>query len=333
VSRIDDAERQAAKVAERLALQKRQEEQRTKERGQAETAFSRLIQKGQGEKDGQARVAQERAGEQARRSRDRGDDTTEAAGLVESLLAQSAEDRQGQQRGGERRLSSSFGERIKQAYAGEGERMGEGKTADQGRESMTARGRNTDQRTHETRAESRKLDAAHTRESLEERGEATGKGAQGQKGKGGALRTERDAGGGGGQKGSGKDSKDGGSEVGGSFRFNPALMAPVPIAKPKESSGSERLRALANEIAQKIVARVRLGTNAVGQAEFQIDLRSEVLSGLSIKVSSSNGKIRAVFSGKDREVLKLLGEHADSLKQALGGRGLSLEEMKIEERA
>ena len=136
-----------------------------------------------------------------------------------------------------------------------------------------------------------------------------------------------------GQKGGGqKDQQGGSTNLGGGFRFNPALMAPVPVARPRENSGSERLRQIANEIAQKIVERVRVGTNASGAAEFQIDLRSNVLSGLSIKVSGGRGKIKLAFSGTDKEVLKALGESAEDLKQALGGRGLKLDELRIEER-
>jgi flagellar hook-length control protein FliK len=104
----------------------------------------------------------------------------------------------------------------------------------------------------------------------------------------------------------------------------------VPVAKPKPTAGSERLRAIANEIAQKIVERVRVGTNAAGNAEFQIDLRSDVLSGLSIKLSAKNGKIHAVFSGGDRDVLKMLEEQREGLKNALAGRGLTLEDLRIE---
>ncbi len=148
--------------------------------------------------------------------------------------------------------------------------------------------------------------------------------------RGGALRADADAGGGKGSGGGGKDKKEGGSEMGAGFRFNPALMAPVPVAKPKDMAGSERLRAMANEIAQKIVDRIRVGTNAAGNAEFQIDLRSDVLSGLSIKVSAKNGKISAVFSGTNREVLKMLEEQSEGLRGALGGRGLRHEDVRFE---
>lgn len=89
------------------------------------------------------------------------------------------------------------------------------------------------------------------------------------------------------------------------MRFNPALMAPAPIAKQREASGSDRLRKVANELAQKIVERVRVGTNSAGKVEFQVDLRGDVLAGLSVKVSAHNGKISAV-SGSDRDVLKMI---------------------------
>lgn len=151
--------------------------------------------------------------------------------------------------------------------------------------------------------------------------------------RGAAIRADADAGGGKGS-GGGKDKKDGGSEsIAPGFRFNPALMAPVPVAKPKGTAGSERLRALATEIAQKIVDRVRVGTNAAGNAEFQIDLRGDVLSGLSIKVSARNGKISATFSGSNREVLKQLEGASEGLRSALSGRGLRLEDVRFEAKA
>jgi hypothetical protein len=188
----------------------------------------------------------------------------------------------------------------------------------------------------EARSGSRASDARETRRSSETRDKDLSKAesALGQVNseKGAAIRADADAGGGKGSGGGGKDKKEGGTEMGPGFRFNPALMAPVPVAKPKDMAGSERLRALASEIAQKIVERIRVGTNAAGNAEFQIDLRGDVLSGLSIKVSARNGKISATFSGTNREVLKMLEEQSEGLRTALGGRGLRLEDVKFEAR-
>ncbi len=147
----------------------------------------------------------------------------------------------------------------------------------------------------------------------------------------GGIKTDADQGGGQQKKGDG-ESKDGrGAEQ--QFRFNPALMAPPPLAQKRGEFGSDRLRRVAAELAQKIVERVRVGTNQLGNAEFQIDLRSDVLSGLSVKVSSQQGKIRAVFSGSDRQVLKMLEDHKEALQNALEARGLRLEELKIEGRS
>lgn len=201
-------------------------------------------------------------------------------------------------------------------------------------EGQATQARKQEQGVAQTRTESRSADAKVTEETLDERSEAfTQDGEQqalgalaGREGKG-SLKTNAD--GGGGKGGDGKD-KDKGSELGAGFRFNPALMAPVPVAQPKPSSGSERLRAIANELAQKIVERVRVGTNAMGNAEFQIDLRNDVLKGLSIKLTAKNGKIQATFSGNDREVLKMLEGQREALKSALAGRGLTLEELKVE---
>lgn len=154
-------------------------------------------------------------------------------------------------------------------------------------------------------------------------------------GKAEGLRTSGDRGGGGGAGGDQGDQ--GGSEreaaAAASFRFNPALMAPAPVARPRESANSDRLRQIANEIAQKIVERVRVGTNASGAAEFQIDLRGNVLSGLSIKISAKNGKIHATFKGSDQDVMKLLKDNSQQLRTTLAGRGLTLGDVSFEDRA
>ncbi|MFN7134132.1 MAG: flagellar hook-length control protein FliK, partial [Myxococcales bacterium] len=111
-----------------------------------------------------------------------------------------------------------------------------------------------------------------------------------------------------------------------------ALMAPPPVARPKDGPGASRLKAVTKEIVEKIVSRVLVGQNAKGMAEFRIDLKSDVLKGLTIKVSGGRGgKIRAVFSGTDREALQALKQTSGELVKALASRGLSLEELEFEE--
>lgn len=295
MSRVED-DRQAQRAAERLVQEKRLQESKAKQRQEGESAFSKLVQQ-------QKQAAQTQQPKPPQQQ-----------SLGKSVLARmQQEGKSGELRGQQRQTGQTAGE-----------------------QGQVTQGRRQDQGVTQTRTESRTADAKVTRETLDERGEAFNKdsensalGAQASRDGKGALKTNADGGGGKGG-GDGKDKKDGSAELAAGFRFNPALMAPVPVAKPKPSSGSERLRAIANEIAQKIVERVRVGTNAAGNAEFQIDLRSDVLSGLSIKLTAKNGKIQAVFSGNDREVLKMLEEQRDGLKNALAGRGLTLEELRVE---
>ena len=298
MSRVED-DRQAQKAVERLVQEKRLQESKSKQRQEGESAFSKLVQ--------QQKSAQTQQPPQQN--------------LGKSVLARlQQEGKAGDLRGQQRQTG-----------------MSEGQVAG-GRQSETAppqmaQARKNDQGVTQTRVESRAADAKDTSKALDERGEALDKdsdnaamGVQARREKG-PIKADADGGGKGG--GDGKDKKDG-AEAAASFRFNPALMAPVPVAKPKPTSGSERLRAIANEIAQKIVERVRVGTNAAGNAEFQIDLRNDVLKGLSIKLSARNGKIHATFSGSDREVLKMLEGQRETLKTALAGRGLTLEELRVE---
>ncbi len=293
MSRVED-DRQAQRAAERLVQEKQLQESKAKQRQEGESAFSRLVQ--------QQKAALPQQPQQQN--------------LGKSVLARlQQEGKSGELRGQQRQLGKS-------------------ETAQPGSQGQVTQGRQQDQGVTQTRRESRAADAKNTSEALDERGEALDKdsesaamGVQARREGKGSLKADADGGGKGG--GEGKDKKDG-AEAAASFRFNPALMAPVPVAKPKPTAGSERLRAIANEIAQKIVERVRVGTNAAGNAEFQIDLRNDVLSGLSIKLTAKNGKIQAVFSGSDRDVLKMLEEQRDGLKSALAGRGLTLEELRVE---
>ncbi|PTL80509.1 flagellar hook-length control protein FliK [Vitiosangium sp. GDMCC 1.1324] len=295
MSRVED-DRQAQKAAERLVQEKRLQESKAKQRQEGESTFSKLVQQQQAAQTQQPKQPQQQQN------------------LGKSVLARlQQEGKSGELRSQQRQTGQTAGE-----------------------QGQVNQGRRQDQGVVQTRSESRTADAKVTRETQDERSEAFNKdgdnsalGAQVSRDGKGALRANADGGGGKGS-GDGKDKKEGSPEMAAGFRFNPALMAPVPVAQPKPSSGSERLRAIANEIAQKIVERVRVGTNAAGNAEFQIDLRNDVLSGLSIKLTAKNGKIQAVFSGSNREVLKMLEEQRDGLKNALAGRGLTLEELRVE---
>lgn len=317
MSRIDD-DQSARRNAERIALQKRTEEQKVKKNQDEASAFSRLLSQGKQESQqpqntrrpasfAQQILSEATRSEQTNTSSDahspRGDASLRKAAFQELVAPKQPGSQQAEAP-------------LQQGFADATQQQTEVRAQHQ-----THQGRTEDAKGGDERLEDRSSSHGKTSDVLADR-------------RGGELRAGREQGGGG--KGSDQQGRDPNSDksgAAGAFRFNPALMAPVGVARPKEIPGSDRLRQIATEIAQKIVERVRIGTNAIGNAEFQIDLRSDVLSGLSIKLSTQNGKIKATFSGRNREVLKLLGEHAETLKEALGKRGLTLEDLKFEERA
>lgn len=299
MSRVDD-DRDAARMAERIMQEKKLAEGQSKKRQEGASAFQKLMQQPSAPPGAPQMPAPPQGG------------------LARSVLAKALQQ------------GKTFGEKLQQPATGGGEAASQ--VARKQAETAATEARLG---TSESRSGSRAAGAKEDKRSSETRDKdlSSAESALGQVNaeKGAALRADADAGGGKGSGGGGgKDKKEGGADMAPGFRFNPALMAPVPVAKPKDMAGSERLRALASEIAQKIVDRIRVGTNAAGNAEFQIDLRGDVMSGMSIKVSARNGKISATFSGTNREVLKQLEEHSDGLRTALSGRGLRLEDLKFE---
>ncbi|NOK20341.1 flagellar hook-length control protein FliK [Corallococcus carmarthensis] len=300
MSRVDD-DRDAARLAERMIQERKLAETKTQKRLQGESVFSKLVQQGQAEQalPKQAQELKQPLGKQvlARLAQGQGKTFDEKLAQKETAFARPGESTQGAQQS-QRNAES----------------QGPSKGGEARKSEVVEEKRSTDVRESDmTKAE------GQAGRLSQEKGE---------------LKTDVNAGGGKGAGGGGASNKEkddrGGQMAAAGFRFNPALMAPVPVAKPKDTAGSERLRAMANEIAQKIVERVRVGTNAAGNAEFQIDLRGDVLNGLSIKVSAKNGKISATFSGSDRDTLKLLEEQSEGLRSALGGRGLALENLRFE---
>ncbi len=327
MSRVDD-ERDAARVAARLAEAKRVEEASRSKKVVESNTFSKLVQ-------GEKKTAQGAQENKLARSAiaqllDAAEvDQGKEAKQLEHGVASSVQEHALATRGQEKKAVVAVrteGQRSTQLKSQEGQEnsgVSENKRVDQTVSADHSAGRSSDaQSSRERLAERRASGEADTREA--------GQGVS-QGGESGDLKADADKGGGQ-QQGGSKEGKDGGGASNPSFRFNPALMAPVPVAKTKDTSGSERLRKVANELAQKIVDKVRIGTNAAGKVEFQVDLRSDVLSGLSVKVSAHNGKISAVFQGTDKDVLKMIDDQSEVLKNALGLRGLTLEELKFEAR-
>ncbi len=333
MSRVED-DRDAARVAARLAEAKRAEESKAKDKAGAASTFSKLVagQK-QAAQQTQTQKGQTTAQEQANTARGA------IAKMLSEVEGKKAETGKAEGSLSERSQTASrlgtktFEDKVQSYASNESAASGRMKEAGDQGSMQTSNARSTDQSSSAARAEGRSSDARTSNAQLEDRKESSdsassksgsvGGSARAEKGD---LKTDADKGGGGGNK----DNKGGESAAAPSFRFNPALMAPVNVQKKNETQSSDKLRKAAAEIAQKIVDRIRVGTNALGKMEFQIDLKSDVLGGMSVKVSSNKGKISAVFSGGDRDVLKMLEEQSESLKTALTARGLTLESLKTE---
>ncbi len=337
MSRVED-DRQAARLAEKQLEARRNEDTQRNKKAAENSEFTRLV----GHQQAQTQAAQQKPVKDPHAQENIG--KSAIASLLEAAEAHATDEAKGkqQQEGGFKAKlgQKTFGEGTQKATRQQGEQGSQVRQSDQQTGTQQTKTANTDKASSAQAQDSRKVDAKLSREGIDERHEASesssitgaSSGAGGARGEKGGLKADADKGGGGQGGSGGKDQKDGAGAMQPGFRFNPALMAPVPVAKQKDVSGSERLRKVANELAQKIVDKVRVGTNAAGRVEFQIDLRSDVLKGLSVKVSSHHGKISATFSGADRDVMKLIEEQKEALTAALAARGLSLEDLKIEAR-
>jgi hypothetical protein len=339
VSRVED-DRDAARLAERIAQQKRAEETKKKESQAADSAFSRLVQGQKTEKQKAERQQAEGQGV-AKSAIARLLEKKDEVGQVKdhhadehaALDQNASRDAQARVRG--RTSARAHDDKVKASKSSDSAHGEELKLAADRGDASVAGEKAIEQAEGARGGEGRSSDARQDRESLEgKQAEKDGKAAArgGARANDGAIKTDQDKGG---QGQGGKKDDQGGNQnaMAAGFRFNPALMAPVPVAKKNETQSSDRLRRMATEIAQKIVERVRVGTNAAGAAEFQIDLKGEILNGLKMKISAKNGRISAVFQGSDKDVLKMLSEQSEALKVALTGRGLTLDQFKVEYRA
>jgi hypothetical protein len=294
----------------------------------------------------EARLAERRNKERLQKQR-----TSEASAFDRALAQRASE--QGASKAFKESLEKPKGPPVKDARAAgkPGERADEALLQDSATTERTVAERQADRRMPQPRTadasaqkappSSQKSETRAAKESREAHVSETGPDSKGedigrevaglgQGKKGGPVkRAGDDSGGSGGQEGgSGGSKKD---EKPAAFRLPPAaLMVPPPLARPKDAGGS-RLSSV-KEIVDKIVSRVLVGTNREGKAEFRIDLKGSVLKGLSIKVTGGRGgKIRAVFSGSDREVLAALKNSSSDLVDALAARGLTLEDLQFEE--
>lgn len=83
------------------------------------------------------------------------------------------------------------------------------------------------------------------------------------------------------------------------------------------------------QMLDKIVDQARVGVNAAGAAEFQFDLKGDVLGGLKMRMSMDGGQLSAIFVAENPEVRKFIDGNLQDLKKALEDRGIHIKDLEI----
>ncbi len=114
---------------------------------------------------------------------------------------------------------------------------------------------------------------------------------------------------------------------------NPALAKPMDVKRPGGVEAASRVEGMIpKEKLDQIVEKVRVGVNRAGATEMQFDLKSKVLGGLTLKVSTMDGRVYATFLADQPGVKDLVDLNAAALEKALRDRGLAIGEIKTEMR-
>jgi Flagellar hook-length control protein FliK len=80
---------------------------------------------------------------------------------------------------------------------------------------------------------------------------------------------------------------------------------------------------------QQLVREVALVVNTAGQQQVHIELNSNVLSGLHIRVDRKDGTLAIQFLSSSDEVAKLLSQNLGALSEGLADRGLRVTDIGV----
>ena len=88
-------------------------------------------------------------------------------------------------------------------------------------------------------------------------------------------------------------------------------------------------KALPRKVIDEVVQAVRVGVNKAGDKELQFDLKSDVLDGLSIRVSIHDGKVMTILEASTFDVKNRLEASMGDLMHSLEQKGLPGAEVEI----
>jgi len=89
------------------------------------------------------------------------------------------------------------------------------------------------------------------------------------------------------------------------------------------------VKGVSQKVIDEVVEAVRIGTNRAGDREIQLDLKSTVLDGLTIRVSVHNDKVVTVLEAATHDVKSKLESHMGELMHALEQKNLKVEQVEI----
>ena len=91
---------------------------------------------------------------------------------------------------------------------------------------------------------------------------------------------------------------------------------------------SKRMVAVPPEV-QQLVREISVVVNTAGKQQVHIELNSNVMQGLHIRIERQEGAITIQFQSSSDDVSRLLLKNADVLSQGLVDRGLSVADIRV----
>ena len=91
---------------------------------------------------------------------------------------------------------------------------------------------------------------------------------------------------------------------------------------------SKRMVALPPEM-QHLVREISVVVNTAGKQQVHIELNSNVMQGLHIRIERKEGVIEIQFQSSSDDVSRLLLRNADALSQSLADRGLNVADIRV----
>jgi flagellar hook-length control protein FliK len=91
---------------------------------------------------------------------------------------------------------------------------------------------------------------------------------------------------------------------------------------------SKRMVAVPPEV-QQLVREISVVVNTAGKQQVHIELNSNVMQGLHIRIERQEGAITIQFQSSSADVSRLLLRNADALSQGLVDRGLNVADIRV----